>query len=229
MLLSIFKRFFTFFFIVILTTSSPAFAGSDDTSGFKVDSASKTTISGAFDSAYKGFQEVIDANSEKIKKASVNIFFTLALISMVWNLSQIMIKGTDFTSIFYELLKFTMMVGFFYWLIDGVDELIRVLLDEFARFSGSTFGFKMKDVADLINYGTEICGKILELKGAPTGGLFNFSIILSFFCFLIFAYLSSLIKISFFFKVILFPSLRSILLYKSEYIAHTSRGNTNIP
>lgn len=217
MLLSIFKRFFTFFFIVILTTSSPAFAGGDDTSGFKVDSASKTTISGAFDSAYKGFQEVIDANSEKIKKASVNIFFTLALISMVWNLSQIMIKGTDFTSIFYELLKFTMMVGFFYWLIDGVDELIRVLLDEFARFSGSTFGFKMKDVADLINYGTEICGKILELKGAPTGGLFNFSI--SNFVLWIFK-----VVIAFIFLIVTYVMAMNLMVAKVDFLLCTYIG-----
>lgn len=97
MLVNLFKRIFSLLFVVFLVTSTPAFAG-DDSSGFKVDSASQTTIVGSFDATKKGFDEAIGKNIDKLKKASVNIFFTLALISLVWNLSQIAIKGTDFTS-----------------------------------------------------------------------------------------------------------------------------------
>ena len=216
MLVNLFKRIFSLLFIAILVTSTPAFAG-DDSSGFKVDSASQTTITGSFDATKKGFDEAISKNIDKLKKASVNIFFTLALISLVWNLSQIMIKGTDFTSIFYELLKFTMMVGFFYWLIDGVQTLISPLLSEFSKFSGTSFGFKMTDIKDLVIYGTDISGQILELKGAPTGGIMNFSIsniVLWFFK----------VIIAFIFLIVTYVMAMNLMIAKIDFLLCTYVG-----
>ena len=103
-----------------------------------------------------------------MKSASKNLFFALALISLVWNLSQTMMKGTEINSLLFDLVKFTLTVGFFYWLIEGVDTIIEPLFDKFGSFGASTFGGSANDVAGLIKFGTDTATQIFEFKGADT-------------------------------------------------------------
>lgn len=51
-----------------------------------------------------------------ISEAGKKLLFALCLITFIWNGAQLMIKGTDFGSLFFELFRTIMIFGFFYWL-----------------------------------------------------------------------------------------------------------------
>ena len=148
-------------------TSTNVYAG-DDSSKLQVSGSEQSTIKNSFDDTYKLFHETIAKSEETLKSASKNLFFALALISLVWNLSQTMMKGTEINSLLFDLVKFTLTVGFFYWLIEGVDTIIEPLFDKFGSFGASTFGGSANDVAGLIKFGTDTATQIFEFKGADT-------------------------------------------------------------
>lgn len=154
-------------------------------SDLTVSGSNQTTMEQSFTKTYDEFFNYIQKSEKTIVDGSKNLFLALALISLVWNLSQSMLKGIEINSLLFDLVKFTMTVGFFWWLIEGVSTIIEPLFAKFGKFGGDTFGVQASSIADVIKFGCDTAVDILTLKGQD-GSLsifkFNiFSIVLAIF------------------------------------------------
>lgn len=171
-----FKKIFAIIALAFTLCSTIAYAG-DDSSKLQVSGSEQHTIASSFNDTYKMFHQTINKSEQKLKDASKQLFFALALISLVWNLSQSMLKGTEINSLLFDLVKFIMTVGFFWWLIEGVDTIIKPLFDKFGSFGSQTFGGGPNDVAGLIKFGSDTATKIFEFEGADTDvGFMSFDV-----------------------------------------------------
>lgn len=68
-----------------------------------------------------------------IKQIAFNLLFTLATISLVWTAATMILKGLDFNEIVFTIVRFVMVIGFFYWLIRDSPILTKQILSGFAE------------------------------------------------------------------------------------------------
>lgn len=75
-----------------------------------------------------------------ISEAGKKLLFALCLVTFIWNGAQLMIKGTDFGSLFFELFRTIMIFGFFYWLLNNVPTLLSNMCAKFGNWGNSIAG-----------------------------------------------------------------------------------------
>lgn len=94
-------------------------------------------ITNSIQSKFLGKTQSVGAS---ISDAGKKLLFALCLITFVWNGAQLMIKGTDFGSLFFELFRIIMIFGFFYWLLNNVPTLLSNMCSKFGNWGNSIAG-----------------------------------------------------------------------------------------
>ena len=61
-----------------------------------------------------------------IESVATRLFWTLALISMVWTFGMMALRKADIGEFFAELIRFTVFTGFFWWLLINGPELLDI-------------------------------------------------------------------------------------------------------
>ena len=82
---------------------------------FVMSSASAAT--GTFSSVENSFIGPLSSFAGPIQKEANGLFWTLAIISMVWTFGMMAMKRAEFGEIFGELIRFAVTTGFLYWLL----------------------------------------------------------------------------------------------------------------
>lgn len=90
---------------------------------------------------FTGLLDLIHQNSNNwftaLKGYATNIFWMLALIQLVWTFFPLVFKQADFGEIVGELIRFVVVIGFFYLLLEKSQEYAGYIVDSF-RQAGST-------------------------------------------------------------------------------------------
>ncbi len=94
-------------------------------------------ITNSIQSKFLGKTQSVGAS---ISEAGKKLLFALCLITFIWNGAQLMIKGTDFGSLFFELFRTIMIFGFFYWLLNNVPTLLSNMCAKFGNWGNSIAG-----------------------------------------------------------------------------------------
>jgi len=114
-----------------------------------------------YKSAAKGWRSVIT-------NAASWLFWTLAVISMVWTFGMMALRKADIGEFFAEFVRFTIFTGFFWWLlINGPDfaESIIYSLAQLGAMAGGlpyTPGQIGLEPSGVVKMGFEIYGKIVD-------------------------------------------------------------------
>lgn len=90
---------------------------------------------------FTGLLDLIQQNSNNwftaLKGYATNVFWTLAFIQLVWTFFPLVFKQADFGEIVGELIRFVVVIGFFYLLLEKSQEYAGNIVDSF-RQAGST-------------------------------------------------------------------------------------------
>lgn len=69
------------------------------------------------------FTTALKAIQSSFQNGARNLFLGLTLIAIVWSYGQLLIKGGELNTVFFELVKTIMTVGFFWWLINDCADI----------------------------------------------------------------------------------------------------------
>lgn len=121
--------------------------------------------------------------SESFKDGAKNLFLGLAIISIVWSFGQLVIKGTEISTFFFEVLRVTLTIGFFWWLISEFPNVLGNLFRKFGDWGINVTHLNAMGPAEFINSVTTLVTKLLH----PEGSAFNITLFFASFVGCLFA------------------------------------------
>lgn len=107
--------------------------------------------------------------SESFKDGAKNLFLGLAIISIVWSFGQLVIKGTEISTFFFEVLRVTLTIGFFWWMISEFPNVLGNLFRKFGDWGIHVTHLSAMGPAEFINSVTLLTAKLFH----PEGSAFN--------------------------------------------------------
>lgn len=150
--------------IAVWLCINSAFASGEDS----VKIAPTATIN----SLIENFTSKLEGIQSIFQNGARNLFLSLAVIAIVWSYGQLLIKGGELNTIFFELVKTIMTVGLFWWLINDCADLLFTLFKKFGEWGGKQTNFGVHSAADVINQGSSIALNLLSVEG----GVFDMAV-----------------------------------------------------
>ncbi|WP_165488680.1 MULTISPECIES: type IV secretion system protein [Dyella] len=76
-----------------------------------------------------------------VMQAAKTLFWSLAVMSLVWSMAHVLMGRGDFSDLFFELIRFVIATGFFYWLLASASDptgqgLIQRILESLGIIGG---------------------------------------------------------------------------------------------
>lgn len=128
-----------------------------------------TAPSSGMNNFSKDLITMLKSFSESFQKGAQNLFLGLAVIAIVWSFGQLAIKGSELNNFFFEMLKVTLTIGFFWWLITDFSDVLGTLFRKFGDWGIEVANLKKSGPADIVNAGTKVALKLMN----PEGSAFN--------------------------------------------------------
>ena len=95
------------------------------------------------------FENTTQAWQSVFTKYAEELFWILAPIGMVWRFGQIALKGEGLTEALAELVRFTIFIGFYYWLLENGTQITQAIVHSMEKMAGTAAYLKIKII--LIN------------------------------------------------------------------------------
>lgn len=77
---------------------------------------------------------------DAVRGVAERLFWSLALISLTWTMCMMLFRRADFAELFAELVRFIVLTGVFWWLLDEGSVLIWQILDSMRLLGGDGSG-----------------------------------------------------------------------------------------
>ena len=100
-----------------------------------------------FENATRTWQDIF-------QNAAISLFWLLVPVAMVWRFGQIAMQGGGATEALAELVRFTIFVGFYWWLVKYGCTIAEAILKTMQQLAGRAVGTNGSlDPADIVNLG----------------------------------------------------------------------------
>jgi type IV secretion system protein TrbL len=119
--------------------------------------------------SYYGLLHLIQTNASswttKLKRYAETLFWSLAVIQLVWTFFPLVLKQVDVGEIVGELLRFVLVIGFFYALLDNSVTWGTAIVDSFREAGGAAAGVgKELQPADMFGFAVEMANTIGDVQ-----------------------------------------------------------------
>lgn len=139
------KKLILFFLIAVLLNVNSVQAAAQLSDG-----------TGYLDTISQYFTTGFEAMSEKFQTAAKALFFSLAVISLTWTFGQIALKGGEVSSLMFEVMRATLVIGFFWWLITDAPNILFSLFDKFASWVDAETNIKGSSSSEVVDVGQDL-------------------------------------------------------------------------
>lgn len=119
------------------------------------------------DNVYDVYATAATAWAVVIKAHATRLFWTLALISMVWTFGMMVLRSADVAEFFAEFIRFTIFTGFYWWLLDNGPAIAIAIIDSMRSIGGSAsagthaFGYPLPSPSSIVDIGFSIFAKVV--------------------------------------------------------------------
>ncbi|EAT5352645.1 P-type conjugative transfer protein TrbL [Salmonella enterica] len=118
---------------------------------------------GLLDDILNRFAETAYLWADKIQSYARWLFWTLALISMVWTFAIMYMKGDGISSALTEIVRFFAVLGFFFFLVDNGPKIASDLLLSLRQLAASASKLPQGlSPSGIVDIGFDIVGRVLE-------------------------------------------------------------------
>jgi len=107
---------------------------------FTIDAHAAINNSGVLDSVLLRFQGAASSWGTYITKRATWLFWTLVVISMVWQFGMMALRKADLAEFFGEFIKFTITIGFFFWLLLNAPTFATAIINGLRTIAGTAAG-----------------------------------------------------------------------------------------
>lgn len=118
---------------------------------------------GVLDNVLNRYSAVASTWATTITSQATWLFWTLALISMVWTFGMMALRKADIGEFFAEFIRFIMFTGFFWWLLQNGPRFAISIIDSLRSIGGTASGsnttLSPSGIADI---GFDIFFKVLD-------------------------------------------------------------------
>ncbi|KTD03998.1 conjugal transfer protein trbL [Legionella geestiana] len=91
------------------------------------------------------------------------LFWSLALISMVWTYGLMALRQADIQEFLAETVRFFVVVGFFYWLLDNGPAIATAIMDSMRKLAANASGIDAHvSPSDIVDVGFDIVSKAID-------------------------------------------------------------------
>lgn len=91
------------------------------------------------------------------------LFWSLATISMVWTYGLMALRKADTQEFLAETVKFLVVVGFFYWILDNGPAIATAIMDSMRQLAAKASGInKHVSPSDIVDVGFDIVSKAID-------------------------------------------------------------------
>jgi len=91
------------------------------------------------------------------------LFWSLALISMVWTYGLMSLRRADIQEFMAETVRFLVVVGFFYWILDNGPAIASAIIDSMRQLAAKASGIDTHiSPSDIIDVGFDIVSKAID-------------------------------------------------------------------
>ena len=118
--------------------------------------------SNTIDQTMTAFENATTKWKSVFLKYAEELFWLLAPIGMVWRFGQIALKGEGLTEALAELVRFTIFIGFYYWLLENGTQIAQAIVHSMEKMAGTAAHTSQGlDASSILNLGLSILGDIL--------------------------------------------------------------------
>lgn len=101
--------------------------------------------------------------SQTILSYARYLFWSLALISMVWTYGLMSLRRADIQEFMAETVRFLVVVGFFYWILDNGPAIATAIIDSMRQLAAKASGIDTHiSPSDIIDVGFDIVSKAID-------------------------------------------------------------------
>ncbi|HGP3160148.1 TPA: P-type conjugative transfer protein TrbL [Pseudomonas aeruginosa] len=91
---------------------------------------------GLMDDVLRKFKDNASSWAGIFESAATRLFWTLAIISMVWTFGMMALRKADLGEFFAEFVRFTIFTGFFWWALDNGPAFAASIIDSLKKLGG---------------------------------------------------------------------------------------------
>lgn len=107
---------------------------------FSVDAHADINNAGVLDNVLNRYSVAASTWAATITTRASWLFWTLALISMVWTFGMMALRKADIGEFFSEFIRFTVFTGFFWWLLSNGPNFATSIMDSLRTMGGNATG-----------------------------------------------------------------------------------------
>ncbi len=90
------------------------------------------------------------------------LFWTLALISMVWTHGMLLFRKADITEFYGEFIRFIVFTGFFWWLLTNGPTMAIDIIDSMQTLGGTASGVSGTTPSSIVDVGFKIFNTVVQ-------------------------------------------------------------------
>ena len=91
------------------------------------------------------------------------LFWSLSTISMVWTYGLMALRKADIQEFMSETIKFLVVVGFFYWILDNGPAIATAIMDSLRQLAANAAGIDARiSPSDIVDVGFDIVSKAID-------------------------------------------------------------------
>ncbi|MEQ1620586.1 MAG: P-type conjugative transfer protein TrbL [Methylococcales bacterium] len=130
---------------------------------FSVNAQAAIDNAGILDNALNSYSTAANSWASTITAHASWLFWTLALISMVWTFGLMALRKADIGEFFAEFIRFTMFTGFFWWLLVNGPNFATSIMTSLRTIGGNATGTgSLLTPSSIVDIGFDIFFKVLD-------------------------------------------------------------------
>ena len=130
---------------------------------FSIDAQAAIDNAGVLDNVLARYAAAASAWAGVITARASFLFWTLAVISMVWTFGMLALRKADLGDFYAEFFRFTVFAGFFWWLLTNGPRFATDIMDSLRTLGGMATGTGATlTPSGIVDIGFDIFFKVLD-------------------------------------------------------------------
>jgi type IV secretion system protein TrbL len=129
---------------------------------FSVSAHAAIDSAGVLDDVTARYQAQAATWSAAITAAATRLFWSLALISMVWTFGLMALRKADIGELFAELVRYVMFTGFFFFLLSNAPAIATAIMNSLKQLASEAAGVPGLTPSGIVDVGFKVFSSVID-------------------------------------------------------------------
>ena len=116
---------------------------------------------GVLDQALKQYRTAAEAWQSAAHGAATTLFWSLATISLVWTMGQLVLRRAELGEFFGELVRYLLFTGFWAWMLNNGPAHAQLIIESMINLAGGASGQNMMSPSGVLDVGFHLVDRAL--------------------------------------------------------------------